>query len=486
MTAKKSMTLDGWVNFLTGLGDPKKDARLASMFTAERLTYDGCLALYEGNDCAAKIVDRPAADMVRAWFDFKSEGDKKRAELLEKDVRRLKAQEAIRQALQWKRAYGGAIVLVGANDGQADLSKPLDEKNVKAIDYLNVFDCRDASVREWYENPFEKNFGTPRVYDLNPAAIGTSGIAVMSGVHESRVLRFCGPIPSRRSLVANQGWGDSVLQRVHGVLRDFGVSWESAAALVVDFSLAIYKIKGLQEAMASDNEGLVQKRWAIIDMCKSAIRGVLLDAEGEDYERKPTPITGLPELLDRFCMRVASAGELPTALLFGRSAGGLNGESNGEADVRFYYDGIDERRQFEVVPQVERLFTLLQLAKTGPTKGSELKNWSIAARPLWQPDAKTIADTRLVNAQADKAYVEAGVLLPEWVTESRFGGDSYGEEIRLPEGWEADMSDAEQAEAEALLAQSEALAASQGDEEPAPRGKSAGKAPKPPAGKPGA
>lgn len=457
--APAPMRLDGWVNFLTNLGVQGKDPRLASMFSNERLTYDGCLSLYEGNDCAAKIIDRPAADMVRAWFDFKSEGDKARAELLEKDMRHLGAQSAFRQALQWKRAYGGAIVLIGANDGATDLSIPLEERSIKAIDYLNVFDCRDATVREWYENPLEAKFGEPRVYDLRPSAVGTSGINVMTGVHESRVLRFSGPIPSRRSLMFNHGWGDSVLQRVHTVLRDFGVSWESAAALVVDFSLAIYKIKGLQEAMASDNEGLVQRRWALIDMCKSAIRGVLLDAEGEDYERKPTPITGLPDLLDRFSMRVASAGELPTALLFGRSAGGLNGESNGEADVRFYYDGIDERRQVEVVPQVERLFRVLQLAKQGPTKGAELKNWSIAARSLWQPDSKTIAETRLINAQADAAYVQAGVLLPEWVTESRFGGDTYGDEIQLPEGWEADMTDAEQADAENMLAQSEALAA---------------------------
>lgn len=463
----KALTLDGWTNLLLGLGDPKKDARMRTFFREDRLLPDGCRALYGGNYLAAKLIDRPAADMVRAGFDLKAEKAKDKAEKVEGDWRRLDVLGKFRQALQWERAYGGAMVLIGANDRQADLSKPLNEAGIVSVDYLNVFDSTEAHVTEWYENPLGEKFGEPRVYRLTPRAMGTAGISVMTDVHESRVLRFCGPVPSRNALLHNQGWGDSILQRVHGVLRDEGVTWEAAAALVQDFSVAIYKIRGLQEAMASDNEGLVLKRLNLLEMCKSFLRGVLLDADGEDYERKPTPLAGLPDVLDRFCMRVSSAGDMPVALVFGRSPGGLNGDSNGEADVRFYYDGIDDKRQTKVVPQLERLTRVIMLAKQGPTGGRELKNWQVCTRPLWQPDALTTAQTRLANAQADAAYVQAGVLLPEEVAESRFGGDSYGDEIQLDPDRDALIEEQDKAAAEKLLAESEARAAQEAAQQPA-------------------
>lgn len=477
----KSLTLDGWTNLLLGLGDPKRDARMSTFFREDKLTDEGCRKLYGGNFLAAKIIDRPAADMIRAGFDLKAEKQKDKAEKVTAEWVRLDVLAKFRQAMQWRRAYGGSMILIGANDKQADLSKPLNEEGIQAVDYLNVFDCTEAFVTDWYDNPLGEKFGEPRIYRLNPRAMGTGGISVMTDVHESRVLRFCGPVVARNDLLHNQGWGDSVLQRAHTVLRDEGVTWDAAAALVNDFSVAVYKIRGLQEAMASDNEGLVLKRLNLLEMCKSFLRGVLIDADGEDYERKPTPLSGLPDVLDRFCMRVSAAGDMPVALVFGRSPGGLNGDSNGEADVRFYYDGIDDRRQNEVVPQLTRLTRVIMLAKGGPTSGRELKNWTLVPRPLWQPDSLTVAQTRAANATADCAYVQAGILLPEEVAESRFGGDTYGEEIELFDDRDALIEEQEQAAAEQQLAEMEAKAAQEGPQQPgqdaegpAPKEKDAG------------
>ena len=74
---------------------------------------------------------------------------------------------------------------------------------------------------------------------------------------------------------------------------------------------------------------------------------------------------------------------------------------------------------------------LLFLSKRGPTKGSLPANWSIQFGRLWQLSELEQAQLRKTQADADVAYVNAGVLSTTEVAESRFGGDLYSTETRL-------------------------------------------------------
>jgi hypothetical protein len=71
------------------------------------------------------------------------------------------------------------------------------------------------------------------------------------------------------------------------------------------------------------------------------------------------------------------------------------------------------------------------LAKDGPTGGKPLEGWSIAFNPLLeQTEAEKIAN-RSSQAQTDSVYLQAGVLVPEEVRKSRFGGASFSFETTL-------------------------------------------------------
>ncbi len=423
---------DGWDNVFTGLGT-ERDKRRGAGVVVLTLDYNQAHDLYRGDDMAAKIIDEPSREATRRWLDVQIQDDKVASELVEKEERKLKAKKLFQRAMAWSRAFGGAALLMGVEDGQ-DPDKPVNEKNITKIRFLTLFSAQEVYPASWYADPFEEKYGLPETYWVTPQGFATN--VRTTRVHESRLLRFDGVKVSRRQEVATRGWGDSVLVRVLEVLADFGMAWGSAGHLVQDFSQAIFRMKGLIEALSSGREQLVQARLEAIEMGRSVVRAALIDAgdssegdPGEGFERKTTSIAGLAELLDRFAVRLAAAADMPISRLFGQTPGGLS--SDDKAGTTWWTERIEGLQEENLLEPAEQLTRYILLSKEGPTKGKEPENWSIRFRPLRQLDPVQEATRRLSNAQADAAYVQAGVLMAEEVATSRFGGDAYGEDIVL-------------------------------------------------------
>ena len=415
---KKTVNADGWSNLLTRLGTTY-DKRMAHTFASAAMTYEQCEELWRGSDLGARIVERPVDEMLRVGWDVRIPSDKERQEAIEAQLEDLQVGERLREALYYARAYGGGAVLVGADDGSANLSKPLG--TVREILYLTALTPRELRAGKYYEDPREDHYGQPETYQL--LGDGKSTI----DVHESRVLVFDGNVTSRRMLKLNQGWGDSIFVRVAAVLRDFDTVWDSAAILMNDFAQAIYKIKGLAEIIGSDAEGALVTRMQLIDKMRSTARAILIDAE-ESFERQQTPVAGLPEILEKFMFRLAAASEMPVSMLFGQAPAGLN--ATGDADIRFYYDHLSNRQNRTLRPPLERLTKmLLQM------DGGEPEQWSIQFRPLWQLTEPEQANMHIAQANADQVYLSNRVLSPREVRESRFG-DRYRVETTLIPGEE--------------------------------------------------
>src|SRR6266540_1077820 len=417
---------DGWDNVFTGLGT-ERDKRRGAGVVVLTLDYNQAHDLYRGDDMAAKIIDEPSLDATRRWLDVQIQDDKVASELVEKEERKLKAKKLFQRAMAWSRAFGGAALLMGVEDGQ-DPDKPVNEKNITKIRFLTLFSAQEVYPASWYADPFEEKYGLPETYWVTPQGFATN--VRTTRVHESRLLRFDGVKVSRRQEVATRGWGDSVLVRVLEVLADFGMAWGSAGHLVQDFSQAIFRMKGLIEALSSGREQLVQARLEAIEMGRSVVRAALIDAgdssegdPGEGFERKTTSIAGLAELLDRFAVRLAAAADMPISRLFGQTPGGLS--SDDKAGTTWWTERIEGLQEENLLEPAEQLTRYILLSKEGPTKGKEPENWSIRFRPLRQLDPVQEATRCLSNAQADAADVQAGVLMAEEVATSRFGGDAY-------------------------------------------------------------
>jgi hypothetical protein len=412
---------DGFQSAIMGLGVPGRDKTMSVNHVTRVVTDVEAMDLWRGNDIAKKAIEVIPEEMFRQGWDIKMD-DKEMAEALMARCEELAVTAALQRAKQFERAYGGAAIVSTINDGASDLSEPLNERNIMQITGLKVYEPRELHPLRFYEDPRSEKYNEPMTWQLVPI----SGRRVQLGeIHESRMIIFPGIRVSNDDAQGTRAhWGDSVLTAMEEVLQKFGITWSAVGALIADFAQAVFKIKNLAGIFASDNDQAFYKRLQAMDLSRSVLRSIVIDAE-EDYERKATPMSGLPEILELFMTRMASASDLPGTRLFGMSPAGLN--ATGESDRAFLEDRVVAQYP-QLQPLHERLVKLIMLSKDGPLRGREPRLWSIEYRPLRQMDEKTRAEARYIQAQTDVLYIQNGVLSPEEVALSRFGGDTYSYE----------------------------------------------------------
>jgi len=465
--AKRSRQLkrraDGWVNVLTGIGDSSRDKRFgasARNVTIPFIDDDSAEALWRADDQAARVVEIPPSMMLRTGFtttiaqleprdtstpayveQLDSEDSDERQEVEKRTtaiVDELEVASKFITALQWERAYGGAAILLGADDGQGDPSKPLRLESLRAIRSLVVLRRRELWPKTWNGNQLSPGFGNPVTWEVQretSASVPTRPFVV----HTSRLIIFPGIVTSRRMTGEARGWGDSIFVRLVSVLRDFQQAHATVPILLQDFAQAVHKIKGLAELLANGDDDLVRSRLEAVELGRSVMRAAAIDAE-DDLSRTVTPVAGLPEMLDTQSKRWAAAAGIPPSLLFGEAPAGLN--STGEVNERWFADELEGARTLRVRPRLNRLMRLILSSTEGPTAGLEPASWSISFGPLSMPRPPEVAELRLKTAQADQIYVGAQVLTPEEVAQSRFGTGEWSADTHLDHDTRAAMRDA--------------------------------------------
>lgn len=425
---------DGWANALTGIGQATRDKRLGTKHFVDLIEREQAESIWRGDDMAARIIEILPAEMLREGYCLRIQDDPGAAELLEGKLQDLLVEEKFREALEYERAYGGSAILMGANDGATDLRMPLNETGIKSLDWLTVLASYELHPTAYYSDPQAPKFGQPMIYQIHPdmPAITNIGNSYVQ-VHESRFIRFEGIKVSRRQLRQNNGWGDSVLVRCNRVLSDFHQTWASAGILMQDFAQAVLKIKDLADLIATNQDDVVAKRAQALSMSRSVAGMYLIDSE-EDFERKATPMTGMPDMLDKFCLRLAASGGLPVSMLLGQTAGGLAAGSAEGSVLRYFYDQTAGKQQKHLKPRLSHLIRLLMLVRGSATRGVEPANWSLDFKPLWQPSAKEEAETRYIQAQADDLYIANGTVSSAEIAVSRFGGDEWSGQTTIDAG----------------------------------------------------
>jgi hypothetical protein len=313
-------------------------------------------------------------------------------------------------------------------EGDRALEQPLNEKRLRAIRDLLVYDRWAVTweASDLYNDPGNPKFGSPEWYTVNPQVGGLTSFKV----HESRLLIVDGEDVPDRVRQQNNGWGDSVVQSAYRQLRSLGGVYASIETILEDFIQAVLKIENLQDLIASGKEDLIKKRLQILDLSRHQLNTMLIDSR-EMYEKKASTVTGLDGVVEKFASALSAVTGIPVTLLMGESAKGLNSAGSQASDVRSWYDKIAALQESKLQPILERLVYLVMISKEGPTKGVEIDGWAIKFNPLWQPTEKEIIEARKLQAETDHIYITDGVLGPEEVRESRFGGESYSIETKV-------------------------------------------------------
>ncbi len=288
------------------------------------------------------------------------------------------------------RAAGGSVVVIGADDGRRS-DEPLDLDRVGPIRWLKVYDRRRVERLRGELSSLSE----AELFRVTPM------YGPQSVVHVSRLLVFGGELTAEQEREELSGWEDSVLQIVYSIVRSFNDGFMSANRMMVDASQGVLKIRGLINALAGGEKESIETRAQLIALTRSVARVTMLDAEGEDYTKVSTSFAGVPDVLDRLAVRLSAACRIPVTRLMGQAPAGLN--ATGESDIRSWYDVVQAYRSNMIEPQCKKLLRIAKIDR--PIK------WP----SLWQETNKEKAEREKLEAERDKSYVDAGVVLADEV-----------------------------------------------------------------------
>lgn len=403
--------LDNWQNPYMGYGTDRDKLTYGYHAYTPRLLDTELSSMFYSDDVAAKLVEKRPEEAFRKGYKLCFPENETLAQKTYEKARQLGLDARMQEAWTWGRLYGGALLIIGALGGAP--VDPLNETVTRDVGFLNVVDRRFCFIQSYYTDPFAPKYGQPQIYGI----LGQNGQTTF--VHESRVIRFDGtPVDllKRQELL---GWTYSVLQRPYDVMRTFATAFQAAGILTADASQAVFKMKGLFEMIASGEKSRLQQRMQLVDMSRSSARAVLLDADGEDFQRIATQFQGLPEMLDRMMMRLASSVDMPVTILMGRSPAGQN--ATGESDFTHWYDSIRSQQAKEITPKLLRIFSIL-------SQGA-LANATIEWAPLEEMSEEERSTINLNEANRWGTYVDKGILYPQEVAIAVFSKDASGQVI---------------------------------------------------------
>ena len=407
------MRLDGWFNLLTGMGVKGKDKRMSTQVSPWRKWTERELEeLYAVDDMASKIIDLPVDEALKKGWNLKGL-EPEQLDAIYKREKELSFREKFKQALIDSRLYGGEGLAVF--NGDARLDAPMKSvRRIVTLTNLNRFElyCLQQDLQRDITEP---NYGDPEFYTLQPR---DSSSHQSARIHASRVIRFDGAYLPGTLKMDNGYWGDTILTKIYDKIRDYNSASSSLAQMLDDVSVAVWKIKGLADQIAGDGEAAVAKRMEIANLSRQVARAMLLDAEGEEFDFKARPVTGVAEVMGKVEGRLVAGTPYPHTVLFGNSPSGMGGSGRHEQDN--WYDYVRAFQHNYCEPKALHFYGMLCDELNFDKSKLELE-WI----PLYQEDETTQADRNLKQAQADDLNIQNGVLAPEEVRKNRFAGDSF-------------------------------------------------------------
>lgn len=402
----QAVKMDGVQNVLTGLGRIGRDASTATNFRMDAfLTESELNASYYGNGIARRIVDMIPNEALKKGVECDEE--------LYDELERLDAYKHLTELGKDARLFGGAIMLMLARDGVADLSEPLRTGNIQRVERLQVFDRHQLLVTadDYDHDIYSPTFGEVITYNLRKK----NNIYVK--VHASRVIRLDGDRLPSTPFTDNGYWHASVLQGCFDSLKSYLTAQGFSDTIIKEWSLTILKIRDLRDSYANGKEYVIAKRLNDANMSKSIANMILMDAEDEDFSRVFSNVAGYSDLMLRTMELVSANSGVPMTKLFGRSPEGMN--ATGEGDFTQWAGMVQAYQMQTLQSPINRLIEVLALQQDWKEKPDDMA-WNFPTlKPL---DDAQLADVRLKHAQADAIYIREGGVDPAYLWHIRHEG----------------------------------------------------------------
>jgi hypothetical protein len=317
--------------------------------------------MYRSSWICGKAVDSVAEDMTKRGIELTSAIEPGEVDELMQTWKQLRLWDALADTIKWSRLYGGALAVLMI-DGQ-DFTTPFRVETVKKDQFKGLLVLDRWQVQPSLQDlvkDFGPEMGTPRFYDV----IADSLALQSSRIHYSRVIRLEGQDLPYYQKIAENLWGQSVIERLFDRLLAFDSTTQGAAQLVYKAHLRTYKVEGLRDIIAAGGPILAGLA-AQIEFIRSTQtnEGLTLMDTKDEFEAHAYQFGGLDTVLLQFAQQLSGALDIPLTRLFGQSPGGLS--STGDGEMIQYYDGINQQQERRLRTGVDKLLRVSHLSRFG-------------------------------------------------------------------------------------------------------------------------
>lgn len=236
--------------------------------------------------------------------------------------------------------------------------------------------------------------------------------------HRSRLLTFVArEVPDMLKPVYAFG-GLSLTQMAKPYVDNWLRTRQSVSDLIHSFSTMVLSTN-MGATLAGGPATDVLNRVAMFNRMRDNRGTMVVNKDTETLTSVTTPLGSLDKLQAQSQEQMASVAGEPLVVMLGVTPSGLNASSDGE--IRTYYDKIHSYQEHFFEPHLRTVLDVLQLDTFGaidPAIGFEFLS-------LWEMDEKDKAAIRKSDAEADKTYIDAGVVSADECRE-RLGEDEGG------------------------------------------------------------
>jgi phage-related protein (TIGR01555 family) len=395
--------LGGLRNSNTGLGSSRDKSASVAIAPTERLSVEECQSLCRDNGLLNNVVECYPSEAAKSWFLLTSDTadvsdlfvymslGQKATRLINDDCRNLK--DYFERASILARRFGDCYLLLGIADGQ-DTDKPVDFNRIDA--FVGVSLSRQVTRKE-------------DLYEVN-------------GVlwHPDRILRFCG-VPLYDQDGKLEPNSDSVLQNIFTAFSRWEMGNVASAAMLADYNFLTIGIKGLGQALRTDNfsgtQGGIQglfSRLLSIDMNRSISRSIAHDLDNEKIEMISRTWGGAKDILESLKDALSSATNIPRWRMFNDQTGG--GLSNSVNTVHIaqsdWKDRVKSYKETQWRSHLEYILEICTNAKDAPVIGDKLKIAVVFPTGSYISDVEQIQIEKEA-AERSKILIDSGIISPD-------------------------------------------------------------------------
>ncbi|ODT97409.1 MAG: hypothetical protein ABS82_00185 [Rhodanobacter sp. SCN 67-45] len=403
--AVKRFTTDSFQNFEARVGIQTNNQSGAGGYGFDFISRNRVQmeAMYRSSWIVGAVVDSVAEDMTRAGITVSSDLDPDDQQMMDQAMERLQIWDALCDTVKWGRLYGGALAVM-LIDGQR-METPLNVDSVGEGQFKGLLVLDRWLVQPSLENLVTElgpDLGKPKFYDV----VADSMALKRQRIHYSRVLRIDGVDLPYWQRIAENLWGQSVIERLFDRLLAFDSATQGAAQLVYKAHLRTLKVKDLRQIIGLGGpamEGLI-KQVEMIRRYQSNEGLTLLDASDELQVDQYT-FAGLDDVLLQMAQQLSGAAEIPLTRLFGQSPAGLS--STGDGEMKQYHESVNTKQERRLRMPLTRLLEVMARSVLGQALP---KGWAFTFNSLQRMSdtEKSAIGTSTTTAILDAN--EAGVI----------------------------------------------------------------------------